>query len=60
MNKEKSVEMTYTMVKPKRRVIHISTTDKRTVALCDDGVIFWYDGIGWIRLPEVPQDDNAI
>lgn len=55
-----NTEMTYERVKPKRKVIQVSTTDKRTIALCDDGNIFWYDGHAWDRLPEIPQDENAI
>ena len=52
--------MTYEEVKPKRKVVQISTSNKRLAALCDDGSIFTYDGFGWVELPEIPQDKNAI
>ena len=58
--------MTYEEVKPKRKVIQIAYGSRDeysvTTVLCDDGSMWRLTDIyeRWDRLPEIPQDKNAI
>jgi hypothetical protein len=43
-------------IKPQRKVVQIASHERYTVALCDDGTMWYLIGRVWEQIEPIPQD----